>query len=79
MPYLTLTHPDHGDKIEVEYEYHPAHRGCRDKYGAPEEPDECESVLIVEARAKETGELVSIEGCEDQLTDAIFKSFKSDF
>jgi len=79
MPLLTLIHPDHGDKIEVEYAYHPARRGCRDKYGAPEEPDEHESVLIVEARSEETGALVSIEGWENQLIDAIFKSFKSDF
>ena len=36
-------------EIEVEYEYSKATRGARDSFGAPEEPDEPESVEIIGA------------------------------
>lgn len=37
-----------GLRLEVEFDYSPAHRGSRDKYGAPLEPDEPEECDITE-------------------------------
>jgi len=41
--------------IEVEFDYFPAMRGHRDKYGCPEEPDDPEELEITKVIYVETG------------------------
>jgi|APFre7841882654_1041346.scaffolds.fasta_scaffold05935_9 hypothetical protein len=47
-------------EVESSFQYHRPHRGHRDKYGCPEEPDE-------EAEMEYEG--TTLDGAEIQLTD----------
>ena len=54
-------------EIEVEFRYHKASRGHRDKYGAPEEPDEDASLEFVKATWGEKEIPLPFELNRDQL------------
>jgi hypothetical protein len=56
-------------EIEVEYEYSKATRGARDSFGAPEEPDEPESVEIIGATS---------DGKPFELTDEETKAMEAE-
>lgn len=46
---FTITRDDKEIEVDVTYTSHPGCRGHRDKYGAPEEPDEDDWIEILEA------------------------------
>ena len=52
--------------IVVELGYEKATRGHRDRYGAPEEPDEPENVYVERAYTKDTGVGVELTGKEEE-------------
>ena len=71
---VTLPHPLTGDLIEVEYVFHGRIPGLHGGHGEPETPDEEESVGIVDAWMKATGEKVNVSDCEREIADAIFET-----
>ena len=50
-----MAHPETGEALEVEAAYFAPWRGLRDAYGAPQEPDDAESVCICAVRNREGG------------------------
>ena len=76
MSFITIPHPDDGDNIEVEYVYHPGNHGQRDKYGAPETPNERGEVNIIKVCIVETGSEIDYEEWAERIEDAIWRSLK---
>lgn len=60
-------------EVAVELSYIPAHRGYRDKYGAPEEPDEDACFEIESVTTKDGGD---VDLTKDEESDVIAKAWE---
>ena len=69
MFWFETVHPETGEPLEVEAVYYPQRRGLRDRFGAPVEPDDQETVGICEVRNR-AGEQVRWDEFQDQLLEA---------
>lgn len=66
MHWFETRHPTTGERLEVELAYERPHRGVRDRFGVPEEPDEPGELQIARVRSRE-GEIVDFSPIEDFL------------
>lgn len=56
-------------ELEVEYEYHKAHRGYRNSMGVPEEPDDPEEIEVTSV-TDESGKEVKLSDSEQEALEA---------
>jgi hypothetical protein len=74
---ITIEREVDGHFVEMEVicrlEYTPASRGHRDKYGAPEEPDEPESLDFYDARLADGAEIELADSEEDSAIQQAFE------
>jgi hypothetical protein len=65
----TITRGDNDIPIEVGFTYSRGHRGKRDRYGAPVEPDEGPSIEIYSTVRLDLGEEIKLTATEEHLIE----------
>lgn len=75
MHWFETRHPDTGQRLVVELLYRPPYRGQRDRYGAPEEPDEPGGVEIARV-TNGAGEEIDSSSIEDFLENEVAKRWR---
>lgn len=73
MIFLT-THPDTDEPLEVEVDYYPGCRGLRDRYGAPQTPDEDAEIEI--CKVWRDGKEIDFENIEEALIELAFDALR---
>ena len=76
MHWFETRHPDSGERLVVELTGRRAYRGRRDRYGAPEEPDEPEMVEIVRV-SDEKGREIDVTPIEAYLEKEVARRWRS--
>lgn len=62
--------------VIVAFDYYPAHPGFRDKYGAPEEPDEPEQFDFVSATLNDGTEIELLDSEIEAATEQVSESMR---
>ena len=74
MFWFHTTHPETGQPIEVQVEYHRPKRGLRDRFGVPLEPDDGEEFVVCEVWNR-AGEPIDCSAFQTRLIEEAITVF----